>query len=437
MKVSEVMFQLGIVTAILIFLFFADLSALNEEWDQLLDLPVIDVVFTNNPGIHADGLAMLIPGDNGGLAYYTTTDSLTVFQFIHPQLHLVSIAADDQNNRIFCLTGGYSNSDGLYYFDVNTEEYGLVSFVNGGNFIKKLSSGFYLGWGTEFGQGGLLHSLDGYQWTEMTDFDSYHVYKIVETGDGTLFVATWEGIFIVESGREKPSQILELENITDLFVRSHPYSDEVYFALGLGSWSDGVYRIEYGDGEISNVIPINYIYLAKRLYEYDNYLVVGAYDNLSNLFLVEPSFLGEIYPIGSELGIDDVFCFERLPVYTPNFVVGTDNGLFWGRNIFVEITAPVVVNNSVKLAQNYPNPFNPATIIDFVLTHPGYTRLAIYNLQGQRIKTITARFLDRGEHSVVWQGDDDLGNRVASGVYFYQLEIDGEISAIRKCLYLK
>ena len=61
--------------------------------------------------------------------------------------------------------------------------------------------------------------------------------------------------------------------------------------------------------------------------------------------------------------------------------------------------------------------------------------LIIYNLKGQIVKS----FLEygKGEHSIVWNGDDDYGNNVNSGIYFYQLSVNGHPKASKKCLLLK
>ncbi len=81
-----------------------------------------------------------------------------------------------------------------------------------------------------------------------------------------------------------------------------------------------------------------------------------------------------------------------------------------------------------KLAQNYPNPFNPSTTIEFeilsdvrneVMVH---TTLKIYNVLGRRIKTLVDEMKTPGNYQMIWDGTDDGGERVSSGVYFYQLK---------------
>jgi len=73
-----------------------------------------------------------------------------------------------------------------------------------------------------------------------------------------------------------------------------------------------------------------------------------------------------------------------------------------------------------KLSQNYPNPFNPSTIIGFQLPKVSDVQLIVYNILGQKIKTIVNQKLTAGIFSAVWDGTNDIGLGVAAGVYFYR-----------------
>ncbi|MCB5247830.1 MAG: C25 family cysteine peptidase [Candidatus Cloacimonetes bacterium] len=88
------------------------------------------------------------------------------------------------------------------------------------------------------------------------------------------------------------------------------------------------------------------------------------------------------------------------------------------------------------LQQNYPNPFNPSTTLSFSLAQGGAASLAIYNTRGQLIRTLVKEELPGGSHSVVWNGLDDAGNAVSSGIYLYRLETSGQ-SQTRRMLLMK
>jgi hypothetical protein len=74
-----------------------------------------------------------------------------------------------------------------------------------------------------------------------------------------------------------------------------------------------------------------------------------------------------------------------------------------------------------RLFQNYPNPFNPGTRIQFQLPHRSRVTLAIYNMLGQKVRTLLNRELDQDIYTVHWDGTNEAGNGVAAGIYLYQI----------------
>lgn len=94
------------------------------------------------------------------------------------------------------------------------------------------------------------------------------------------------------------------------------------------------------------------------------------------------------------------------------------------------------------LAQNYPNPFNPSTMISFSLPAAALVRLSVYDVLGREITTLAAGQCPAGRTSVTWDGKDASGNSVASGVYFYRIDVrsaNGATAflAARKMLLMK
>ena len=88
----------------------------------------------------------------------------------------------------------------------------------------------------------------------------------------------------------------------------------------------------------------------------------------------------------------------------------------------------------LTLSQNYPNPFNPGTRIEYRLSQAGEVKLVIFNIQGQQVRSLVAGFEPAGFHSVQWNGQDDLGRRVASGLYFYRLQAGGFVKTQKMLL---
>ncbi|MBC8415062.1 MAG: T9SS type A sorting domain-containing protein [Candidatus Cloacimonetes bacterium] len=95
---------------------------------------------------------------------------------------------------------------------------------------------------------------------------------------------------------------------------------------------------------------------------------------------------------------------------------------------------PVIDN--VVLHGNYPNPFNPETKISFSLSQDQEIELTVYNLKGQKVRTLYTGNTSSGEQSVVWNGKDDDGKHVGSGLYFYKLRTEDK-ELTKKMLLLK
>ncbi len=83
--------------------------------------------------------------------------------------------------------------------------------------------------------------------------------------------------------------------------------------------------------------------------------------------------------------------------------------------------------NSFSLEQNYPNPFNPATTISFSLEMRSPVHLTVYDINGRIIRHLADNIYPAGRNKVVWNGIDDNGNKVASGIYIYQLKSEDRV----------
>ena len=86
---------------------------------------------------------------------------------------------------------------------------------------------------------------------------------------------------------------------------------------------------------------------------------------------------------------------------------------------------------------NYPNPFNPSTIIKLDLAESGKIELVIFNVKGQKVKTLMDAYSCKGHFEIIWRGIDDNSKKVSSGNYFVKLKVNGEEKAARKLILLK
>ena len=112
--------------------------------------------------------------------------------------------------------------------------------------------------------------------------------------------------------------------------------------------------------------------------------------------------------------------------------------------LILDVTSPTPVKDGsqpslpfdFQLRQNYPNPFNQKTTISYSLTNSGQVTLKIFNLRGELVKTLVHQFQPAGVHGVTWDGTNDRGEAVASGIYFYQL-LTRDFRQARKLTLLK
>jgi len=89
-----------------------------------------------------------------------------------------------------------------------------------------------------------------------------------------------------------------------------------------------------------------------------------------------------------------------------------------------------------ELLGNFPNPFNPETTVKFALKADEHLVIDIYNTKGQRVKTLVNSSMKAGIHQIVWNGRDEGGNTVGSGIYFTRM-IAGEHISIKRMLLMK
>ena len=90
----------------------------------------------------------------------------------------------------------------------------------------------------------------------------------------------------------------------------------------------------------------------------------------------------------------------------------------------------------IQFLKNFPNPFNPVTEIQFELNQNGKVQVEIFNVKGQKVKTILNEDLEQGKHNLLWNGTNENEKRVTSGVYFYKISCNGK-EKINKMIKVK
>ena len=138
------------------------------------------------------------------------------------------------------------------------------------------------------------------------------------------------------------------------------------------------------------------------------------------------------------------FVFRVLYEFEDNARFEIANGLVFDPS---QLQNPAVVAGVLELQstprefalhQNFPNPFNPDTTIKYDLAESADVTLQIYNVLGQVVRTLVAsEAQSAGRYQIRWNGMDERGVPVSSGIYFYQIAADGKFSDVRKLMLLK
>jgi len=86
------------------------------------------------------------------------------------------------------------------------------------------------------------------------------------------------------------------------------------------------------------------------------------------------------------------------------------------------------------MGQNYPNPFNPTTVIDYSVARKCEVNISVFNILGQQVANLVDGEVEAGPHQAIWEGVDDNGDQVASGIYFYKMTTDDYIETRKMAL---
>jgi hypothetical protein len=102
----------------------------------------------------------------------------------------------------------------------------------------------------------------------------------------------------------------------------------------------------------------------------------------------------------------------------------------------IETDETQAIPSDFVVYQNYPNPFNPSTKISYGLLTAEYVEITIYDLSGNRVRTLISAHQQAGQHAVVWDGTNENGERASSGLFYYKITA-GNFSVTKRMILLK
>ena len=150
--------------------------------------------------------------------------------------------------------------------------------------------------------------------------------------------------------------------------------------------------------------------------------------------------LNDIYNVLQENGVEDTLGFHWNVVSTDG-QLSTDasNGpryVVFDIGYMLSNVEELGIPDVFALHQNYPNPFNPVTSIRYDIPSTSMVTISIYSMLGQKVKTLTSKMHQPGFYSAQWNGTNDIGTAVSSGMYICKINA-GSFTSINKMILMK
>lgn len=315
-----------------------------------------------------------------------------------------------------------NNEDGSYYpyyifpktfsFDMTTHEFSFVDLDLTGDFPNDGNP--MIPWdlnadGTvdEYDDEGNVVSYSGWPIYFYDNDQAFHDnnFKIAKNEEKGWMIAMWQDGLKSKLANAGDPQWIDWTEVPEIaLVVSTDFGE---------TWSEPIFLNSIDTPELDGAIP-EYIYCADTIVE-----TTPGNGLVHLLYYDDNSFGTSLYSFGDPTGGTLVYTaleiqFEEL---------GVNN-----------TTAPAVAGS---LQQNFPNPFNPSTAMSFNLKEAAQASVEVYNNKGQKVRTVADGAFPANTSTVSWNGTDDNGQAVSSGIYFYQLKVNGTVQDTRKCVLMK
>jgi len=226
-------------------------------------------------------------------------------------------------------------------------------------------------------------------------------------------------------------------------IRNLDYVDRehliVFFETNDVQVTPYIYKFDLDENSISLFHTFPASLMNNNVYCFDGIITRNAYHEATSEYYTIRN--DELVRIGEKGGDDNRMVWKTYFYPAMNKMVEVAWSGIWVYDFEYEeyvsesdIAVPAGI--AAALHGNYPNPFNPSTTISFSLGCTERVVIDVYNVRGQRVRSLVDGVYGAGEHSVVWNGVSDAGVGVGSGVYFYRM-VSGGFTGVRKMLLLK
>ena len=374
-------------------------------------------------------LLVALSGDSGDMGFfgfeagteYTVSNYGVGYTFSKPTIHVGdTFTLDLSAENVSDLAG--------WQFDIAFDPAGLEAIeVNEGDFLKREGA-------TTFFQKGVINNRSG----KITGLSSARLSEAGVTGIGTLVSVT----FTAKAGGQTQLRLenFQLAAITGAPIAAGPHE--------VGITIEG--QLAIGDVNRDGQVSILDLVLVARHFgetvpansEVD--INGDGLINIIDLILVAQHMGGSTAAAPSILAVDGIEGLDPVMIqaWIERAQLEDDGSIVFQQGIakLQSLLASMIPEETVLLA-NYPNPFNPETWIPYQLANPSEVLITIYNTRGSVIRQLDLGhqregYYTRRGRAAYWDGRNTVGERVASGIYFYQFQADN-VSLLRKMVILK
>jgi len=300
------------------------------------------------------------------------------------------------------------------------------------------------------------HDIDGFEIYDLSNPQSptlvgqysSNYYHDLYVRDGIAYAAGiyGEGLDIIDVSNFSQIQLLANVNYDGSGVHNCWTTDDGNYLIVGDEIGNGPWNRIFDIQDLDNITMVAELIVDEdakvhNSYVKDNLLYVGHYtEGVRIVDLADPTNPVEIAYYDTYLTNEYGYkgCWAVYPYLESGKLIASDlqSGL-----LVLEHTPPLGIETPISpeqysLLQNYPNPFNPNTRIEYSISLESFVDLSVFDVSGNFVKTLVNTIQSNGKHSLQWDGTNEMGNKVPSGIYFIKIKT-GDFSESRKMILLK